>query len=841
MKILHLSHTGQVSGAEHSLLTLMSCLPREVVAGLACPPGELAERAVAAGIAVHRLPAFDVSLRLSPTVTSRAALSLLEGAGMLRRIARQTGATIVHANSTRAALIATLAELIGAPPFVTHVRDVLPSGVLPLHARRLTRRRALRVIALSRYVADRFADGNPNGASIAVIDNPVDLERFEFRPGAREALRGELGVAPSAPLLGIVGQITSWKGHDTAIKALAQLPPDLSDACLVVVGEVRFATAATRLDNRAFRKQLDDLICAARLEHRVVFLGQRDDIPALISGLDALLVPSVEEPFGRTVAEAMAIGVPVIATTVGGPAELIEPGVTGLLAPPREPGKWADAIASVLRDREAAHARVERARDRARERFDSQLHADRMLDVFAAATNDYRALQREHPSGVDAKAGVMNGPSMTLDPHRVESHPHRSRGVRVVYVNHTSVVAGAEQALLEHLRALDSGFDSPTVVCPPGEFADELEREGRAVIRFRGLAISFRITPRSLARGVVDLTGSALVLRRVAARTDADVIHANSIRAGLIAACARLLGGPPFIVHVHDVLPEGLISRLVRRLLIRHSAALVAISSFARDAFLQGTSKAAVAFPVINTALDVERLLAGAVAPREARKRVDLPGDAPVLGIVGQITPWKGHDTAISAMPEVLAAHPDAKLVIVGEARFVDASTRYDNRAYERSLRSLVAELDIGHAVRFLGQRDDIPVVMRALDLLLLPSTVEPLGRVALEAMVLSTPILATDVGGLPEIIVEGQSGFLAPPGDVQTWTRRILELLGDRARLTETGERGRAALVNQLAHATYADEMSALYEEAARQPQPWWNRAWRSSGSKRSRRERSA
>jgi glycosyltransferase involved in cell wall biosynthesis len=114
---------------------------------------------------------------------------------------------------------------------------------------------------------------------------------------------------------------------------------------------------------------------------------------------------------------------------------------------------------------------------------------------------------------------------------------------------------------------------------------------------------------------------------------------------------------------------------------------------------------------------------------------------------------------------------------------------------------------------------------MRALDLLLLPSSVEPLARVALEAMVLSTPILATDVGGLPEIIEEGKTGFLAPPGDVQTWTRRILELLADRETLVRAGARGHVVLTKQLADAAYAEAMTSLYAEAAMAPQPWWRR----------------
>jgi L-malate glycosyltransferase len=136
----------------------------------------------------------------------------------------------------------------------------------------------------------------------------------------------------------------------------------------------------------AFLAMLEDEVTRLGLGHRVVFTGERGDIPAVLAALDVLLVPSVEEPFGRTVAEAMAAGTPVIATTVGGPPEIIEDTLTGLLAPPGEPDQWARAITSVLDDPEGAHAMSERVRAVALARFDEHLHAERMLEIFEAAT-----------------------------------------------------------------------------------------------------------------------------------------------------------------------------------------------------------------------------------------------------------------------------------------------------------------------------------------------------------------------------------------------------------------------------------------------------------------------
>jgi glycosyltransferase involved in cell wall biosynthesis len=389
-----------------------------------------------------------------------------------------------------------------------------------------------------------------------------------------------------------------------------------------------------------------------------------------------------------------------------------------------------------------------------------------------------------------------------------------SRVCDVAYVNHTSVVGGAEYALLEHLRIMPPPRGAGPVLCPPGELADALEDRGIRVVLFRGTAVSFRFTIKTLARGAVDFLVSAWAIRRAADQAGCGVLHANSIRAGLLACCARIIGGPAIIVHVHDVLPSGPASRLVRSILMRRAAALVAVSEFTRAAFVNGLPPSRTPFPVIHNPLDIEGLIAQAPERASAREKLGLPALAPVLGVVGQITPWKGHDTVINAMPQVLKMYPDAQLLIVGEPRFVDPSTRYDNRAYGARLEAMVENLGLSHAVRFLGHRDDVPVVMRALDLLLLPSSVEPLARVALEAMVLGTPVLATVVGGLPEVIDEGRTGFLAPPGDVAGWTARMIELLGDPARLTEIAERASDAIIDRVASERYVEQMSSLYAQ---------------------------
>src|SRR6202011_1410755 len=154
------------------------------------------------------------------------------------------------------------------------------------------------------------------------------------RARARAALGG---AGERAVLLGVVAQLTPWKGQDTAIEALKLLCQEGIDAHLLLVGSAKFVDPATRFDNQGYVAHLQALVADAGLSARVSWLGEREDVPELVRALDILLLPSWEEPFGRALIEAMALGVPVVSTNVGGPPEIIEDGREGYLLPPRGP------------------------------------------------------------------------------------------------------------------------------------------------------------------------------------------------------------------------------------------------------------------------------------------------------------------------------------------------------------------------------------------------------------------------------------------------------------------------------------------------------------------------
>jgi glycosyltransferase involved in cell wall biosynthesis len=384
MRVLYVNHTAEVSGGERSLLSLLAALDGSVEPHVACPEGPLSRAVEQLGISTSAITGTAGSLRLHPLYTPKTVAELGAASIQVRSAARRQRADLIHANSIRAGLVLGLGRLAPAARIV-HVRDCLPPGVLTSVTMRTIAATASTVIANSRYTAASVRAAAP-AAHIEVVHNSVDLARWDPSRIDRETVRARLGEAGGrAVLLGVVAQLSPWKGQDVAVEALAMLRERGLDAHLLLIGSAKFVARATRFDNEAYVTALKERIRAAGLEDRVSWLGEREDVPELMAALDVLLLPSHEEPFGRAVIEAMALGVPVLATAVGGPAEIIVDGREGYLLPPLEPRAWADAVERVMARTDGGRALGEAGRLRVAEAFTAEHHARAVLAVYERA------------------------------------------------------------------------------------------------------------------------------------------------------------------------------------------------------------------------------------------------------------------------------------------------------------------------------------------------------------------------------------------------------------------------------------------------------------------------
>lgn len=386
MRVLYVNQTAQVSGAECSLLALLGGLGGEVERLAACPPGQLADELGKLGIEPHPIVGTQASFRLHPLHTSRGLAEIGRSSLQVRRLVARVAPDFVHANTTRASLLALLARRRSGPPVLAHIRDWAPEGRFSRFVLGLIARRADAVVANSAYIASQF-DGLPLRRPVRVVHNPVDLERFDPERVAGGDIRDELGIASGTVVLAVIAQLTPWKGQDDAVRALAELLASGRDATLLLAGSAKFAAAGTQFDNAAYERDLRALVERLGIGDRVRFLGERADVPELLAATDVLLVPSWREAFGRIAIEGLAMGVPVVATEMGGPAEIVRPGADGLLLPPRCGELWAKELEPLLDSSETRRRLGAGGRERAAA-FSVPAHAAAMLAVYRELLGD---------------------------------------------------------------------------------------------------------------------------------------------------------------------------------------------------------------------------------------------------------------------------------------------------------------------------------------------------------------------------------------------------------------------------------------------------------------------
>jgi glycosyltransferase involved in cell wall biosynthesis len=347
MRILFYNHTGIVSGAEKMLLLSLRHLPRDQYElTVVCPEeGSLLAEASSLGIPSFPGPPIQARFTYNPVTLAGYLGSILRALGKLRRSFQSLSPDILHANTVRAGIVATIATLGTGIPIIWHTHDILPAHPLTVLIRLLAQSsRRIQVVACSGAAARSMRLKICSRVPVAVIHNGIDTAKFSPSPAAREAKREELGLGPSALAIGIVGQVTRRKGQLGLIRAFAAVHSAMPDAVLMVVGSPMFNK------DREYFSELEHEVHSLHLEEKVRFLGQRADIPALMQSFDVVVLNSDVEPFALVLAEAMMAGKAVIATDSGGVPEIVQHGRNGELVKVGDQQALAAALLRLAKD-----------------------------------------------------------------------------------------------------------------------------------------------------------------------------------------------------------------------------------------------------------------------------------------------------------------------------------------------------------------------------------------------------------------------------------------------------------------------------------------------------------
>lgn len=358
----------------------------------------------------------------------------------------------------------------------------------------------------------------------------------------------------------------------------------------------------------------------------------------------------------------------------------------------------------------------------------------------------------------------------------------RTRPPLILHTEASRGLGGQEIRILTESRwLLDHGW-RPLVACQPG--SPLLAEATAAAIPAVGVAMRGALDPRAL-----------LALRRLVRDRDVSLVHTHSSVDSWLATLAARWAGRPVVRSRHVSIPIGR-----RRGVIYRLADRVITSGEAIQAIVVGAGVDPARVVSVPAGVDTARFHAG-VSGKTVRDELGIAG--PLVGLVANIRGSKGHRYFLDAARLVLQRRPEARFLVVGDGVAFD------------DVRARVRALGLESAVVLTGFRRDVPEVMAALDVLVLPSIKsEATSQVIPQALAVGTPVVATAVGGIPEIVRDGVTGRLAAPADGPALAAAILDVLADPEAARAMARAGQALVRERLTVDAMMERTTAVYRE---------------------------
>ncbi len=355
---------------------------------------------------------------------------------------------------------------------------------------------------------------------------------------------------------------------------------------------------------------------------------------------------------------------------------------------------------------------------------------------------------------------------------RGQQHLWAVKKYRILHTDSARHMGGQEIYTYRHMLAMRARGHEMSLLCQPGTPLEQWARSAGFSVHTLKMGGFWR-----WLRGIH-------AVRRLARAERYDIVHTTSRRDTLIAAAGARLAGVPLVVRTRHLM-NPINSRLSYTWLPHR---LLTVSEFVRDYMVRrgiprhriGIASPTVTFPEERWEADADLALCRAQARSSAREALGVaPGDV-VVGCVAILRPAKGHRDLLAAMAPLFGRYARLRLVIIG-----------DGEAVERALRVQAAELGVADRVQFLGYRSDAAELMFGFDIFALATHMEASGTALLEAAAAGLPIVATEVGGVPEMAVRDHNALLCRLGDQAALTSALETLVADGARREAMGQAG--------------------------------------------------
>jgi len=355
--------------------------------------------------------------------------------------------------------------------------------------------------------------------------------------------------------------------------------------------------------------------------------------------------------------------------------------------------------------------------------------------------------------------------------------------VKVLYIEDSGeIIGGGQISLLTLIKGLNLSKFEPVIFCPSeGNFVDLLRESDFETYVF---------PPKP---------GAILRFYKFIKKRQVDLIHCNAgaSKPSFYGAIAAKLASIPFIWHVRVLEDGGWREWIIGNL----STKIIAISKAVAEKFCWLNSNKVT---IVWNSVELSRFNLD-ISGDKIRDEFDISPDCFLVGIIGRLSCKKGINYFIKACKLVEDKNKNARFLIVGQ----ESS---EEKGYKAKLILLIQKLGLTDKVIFSGFREDIPEIISALDVLVLTSISEGFGRVVIEAMAMAKPVVATNAGGIPDIVIDGETGILVPVKDPEAIANAVIEILSNTQKAELMGRQGRKRVEQFFTVEAHVEEIQKLY-----------------------------
>lgn len=356
---------------------------------------------------------------------------------------------------------------------------------------------------------------------------------------------------------------------------------------------------------------------------------------------------------------------------------------------------------------------------------------------------------------------------------------HREKPLKLLFVHHSAKPGGAEFSLFDLVSNIDRTRITPIIALPDnGPLVSRFEELGLKVYRVNMNRIKKSYFPLQMFKLYRNLKNTGKELYDIVKSESIDMIHVNSLKAGLYFRFGIRNRIPQLIWHERDLVQQEYLGRKLSEI----CSLIIAISDSVSDKIKNYIPDKSKVVRIYN-GIKIENF---ACENMKTRNQLKLPEKGKIILLPAQFVPWKRHDDLIRAAEIVLKKHSDATFILSGMDSY------NDHPDYIASLQKMTEDIGIKENVHFPGFIEDIPSLLAHTYALVLPAVEEPFGRVLIEAMAASVPVVAVESNGPKELIEDGKQGLLVPPGDIEELAKAIINLLDDEKKAKLLGFSGK-------------------------------------------------